>query len=406
MQKLLHFLSYHNAMPVTLGIIFLGAGGAFAATNPEVVYSEQQTVLSVDNTYLVGKDLAAFTPRVLITGVTEDDEHYYVAFDFTTIDIIDYVWQDTVKKETLTVAKALLGQYGDLGLYATRQLSERIDGELKRLRETQEIEKTMVSQKAVATAYSGLVGKFLDDTMEVLPGYTPVVAPPIVFENAGQVAGAAQSTAGVAAPQSSGGGPQVQILGYDPSFVPLRASYADLGAMITSRADMNYGVHYYVDGAKVGAVEIDTSTTTTYTIRYEVERATTGEKGSATRRVIVYDPANPPAELSQPRTFNTPVVEIERVSPSVETVEEPTPPPSQEIPGEPPVVTPLEGEAQNPPPAEEEPQHAELAPPAQEAPREAATSTDLAPSVAETPNENPVQEAAAAAATTTAESTQ
>ena len=64
MKNLLHFLQYHNAIPITLGIIFLGAGATFAATNPEAIYSSTQEVVAVDNTYIVDKDLSTYTPRV------------------------------------------------------------------------------------------------------------------------------------------------------------------------------------------------------------------------------------------------------------------------------------------------------------------------------------------------------
>jgi hypothetical protein len=178
MQRIMHFLRYDNAVPIVLGIVFLGATGAYAATNPDAIYSETQEVLSVDNTYIVEKDLSGYTPRVEITGVTEDDLNYYVAYRFSTIDVQDYVWQDVVKDERLQVEKQFLGSSLDLGLYATKQLKELIDNELARLTEVQAAERTRVSQKVVATAYGGLIGTFLDETTEALPGYTPVVTPP------------------------------------------------------------------------------------------------------------------------------------------------------------------------------------------------------------------------------------
>ena len=75
----------------------------------------------------------------------------------------------------MTVAKgAIVGR--DLGLYVTEQLKQVIDHEIAYLTEVQDIERKQVSQKVVAVAYSGLVGAFLDDRTEVLPGYTPVVS--------------------------------------------------------------------------------------------------------------------------------------------------------------------------------------------------------------------------------------
>ena len=66
MQRFLHFLSYNNAVPIAVSVVILGAGGAFAATDPQAIYSAQQRVVAVDNTYIANKDLSSFTPRVEI----------------------------------------------------------------------------------------------------------------------------------------------------------------------------------------------------------------------------------------------------------------------------------------------------------------------------------------------------
>ena len=177
-MSVLNLLQYHNAVPVALSIALLGAGGVFAATNPGAIYSAQHDILSIDNTYLANEDLSTYTPVVHIGVVTEDEEFYYVAYAFSTVDLTDYVWRDVTKNEVMKVSKADLGPYRDLGLYVTEQLTQIIDRELGRLRETQEIERRNVSHKVVATAYSGLVGLLLNDETEELPGYTPVVLPP------------------------------------------------------------------------------------------------------------------------------------------------------------------------------------------------------------------------------------
>src|SRR3989339_462099 len=117
MKSFFHFLQYNNAVPITFGILFLGAGGAFAAANPEVILDTQQHVISIDNTYIANKNLNAFTPKVRVTSVKEDDEYYYVAYVFSTIDLMDSVWQNVDKDLVLKVSKIALGQYRDLGLY-------------------------------------------------------------------------------------------------------------------------------------------------------------------------------------------------------------------------------------------------------------------------------------------------
>jgi hypothetical protein len=289
------FLSYHNAVPIAVSIVVAGTGAAFAATNPESIYSQQQMVLSVDNTYIVGKDLSAYSPRTQVVAVTEDEENYYVEYTLHTIDLADAVWRDVVKQKQMKVAKALLGQYGDLGLHVTRQLKENIEQEAQRLRNTQEIERRNVSQKVVATQDGGLIGKMLDTTTETLPGYTPVVTPPPAPPAPSEsVAAAAASGSGAQtpapAPQPTGA-PTVEVLGNNPARVPVGSAYSDLGAAITGPTpeDQALGIIVSVDGVHVQTPSIDTSAPREWVIRYEVTNAS-GQTGYAERRVIVYDP--------------------------------------------------------------------------------------------------------------------
>lgn len=170
------FLQYNNAVPIALTVLVLGGGSAFAATDPAAVYSAQQQVVSIDNTYIANKDLSTYSPQAQITGVTEDTDNYYVAYDFSTIDLVNSTWQDTTKQLTLKVSKDSLAGT-DLGLYVAEQLKQNVDAEVERLKNTQEIEKKNVTQKVVATVYGGLIGKMLSASTETIPGYTPVIAP-------------------------------------------------------------------------------------------------------------------------------------------------------------------------------------------------------------------------------------
>src|SRR3989344_575013 len=201
MRALVNFIKYNNLVPITLGVIFLGSGAAFAASDPQAIYNAQQEVVSVDNTYIVGKDLSAYTPRVQITGVTEDGDNYYVSYVIATIDLNGYRWQDVQKAEVMRVSKPDLGPYRDLGVYVTQQLKQIIERELAYLGNVQEKERRQVSQAVVATTYGGLVGQFLDSTKETLPGYEPVVKPPV------EVAGQPSSGGGSDGSSSTGSGP-------------------------------------------------------------------------------------------------------------------------------------------------------------------------------------------------------
>ncbi len=173
-----NFIKYNNAVPIAIGLIFLGAGGTFAATNPDAIYSTTQTVQSVDNTYITNVDIESYPFKVGVTSVTEDDENYYVTYTLGTIDIVDYVWQDVLKKGSMSVSKAML-RGRDLGLYVEKDLADLRNSEKRRLLATQEIERTNgITQKTIATAYSGLVGKFISPKNEEFPGYRPVAKDP------------------------------------------------------------------------------------------------------------------------------------------------------------------------------------------------------------------------------------
>jgi hypothetical protein len=90
----------------------------------------------------------------------------------------------------------------------------------------------------------------------------------------------------------------LQVLGAVPALIPAKSQYVDLGAVITDYRLANYGIHYRVNGAEVQSVQIDTSTTSEWMIGYEVFDGTS-VVASASRKVIVYDPAKGPPDIPQ-----------------------------------------------------------------------------------------------------------
>ncbi|MCE9541449.1 DUF5011 domain-containing protein [Candidatus Kaiserbacteria bacterium] len=304
-MSVVKFLTYNNAVPIAVSLMLLGAGGAFAATDPGAIYSSDQQVLSIDNTYIANKDLSTYSPQIQITSVTEDTDNYYVAYKFSTIDLSDSVWQDVTKDRTLTVSKAMLGQYRDLGVYVTQQLKENVDSELVRLRETQDIERKNVTQKAVATVYGGLVGKMLNASTETLPGYVPVVTEP---DPSLAVAQNPQTPDGQTPAQQTSGNASlaIQILGNNPAQIPLHSSYSDLGAIATDQQNDVIRIETYLNGAKTTQVQIDTTATSTWIVKY-VALDPNNNSVSAERTVIVYDPVTgPPVPASQVVNGSTP----------------------------------------------------------------------------------------------------
>ncbi len=321
MTPLLHFFQYHNAVPVALGILILGGTGVFAATNPEAIYSQQHEVLTVDNTYLVGKDLSSYSPRAVITAVTEDENDYFVEYEFHTIDVDEYVWKDVIKKVTMQVSKTDLGEYRDLGLYVTQQLRQVIEREASRLSKTQENARSAVTQLTVATSYGGLIGKFLDDSTETLPGYTPVVQPQVAAAAAvfGPADGSGNGSTSNEAGSTSASGLKIglQLLGNNPARIPLGASYADLGAVLVDPYQTNAGVYMRINGVeKATWTGIDTSTTTAHSIEYSATDPG-GAVITVRRIVLVGDAANPGGEVSEAgnvRPAAPPQVESENVN--------------------------------------------------------------------------------------------
>ena len=162
-KKLTYFIKYHNAFPIALSVILLSSGAALAASPQarDAIISENTTVRSVDNSYIIGVDLNAYNPKLRIISVKEDDSNYYVSYIYDTISINDYVWKKYKTNETLTVSKKALGNK-DLGLYVAKEISEVINREDVYIRKVQNIEKNKgVTKKIATTEYSGLVGKML-----------------------------------------------------------------------------------------------------------------------------------------------------------------------------------------------------------------------------------------------------
>ena len=193
----------------------------------------------------------------------------------------------------MRVAKAMLGDTIDLGLYVTDELGEVVAAELERLKETQALERRQVTTRTIATEYSGLVGKFLDPTIDELPGYVPLVTPPEPAQ-----AAAAGSTGGIPASSASQsrGAPVLTVLGDNPARVPRDGAYRDLGVAVSGGRG-TVTVRAYVNGGPeraVGSIVVDTSFDRVWHIRYEASDGE-GNVGSAERYVLVGDAQMPGA---------------------------------------------------------------------------------------------------------------
>lgn len=84
--------------------------------------------------------------------------------------------------------------------------------------------------------------------------------------------------------------PVIAINGSNPAHITVGASYADLGATETDNVDKNLGLKYFLNGALVSNIVLDTSVAATDTIDY-VATDSAGNTATSTRTVIVEAPA-------------------------------------------------------------------------------------------------------------------
>jgi hypothetical protein len=177
MQKIIHFIKYHNAFSIMVFVVFIAFNVGLAASPEfrENFVNRQETVQSVDNSALVLANLSAFNFQPKIKSISEDDNNFYVVYSYKTLIIDNYVWQEKEKENTLVVNKRGL-EGRDLGLYVAEELSEMINYEISYLKRVQQMEKEKgITQKKITIQYSGLIGKMLSPKEQVFPGYQPLI---------------------------------------------------------------------------------------------------------------------------------------------------------------------------------------------------------------------------------------
>jgi len=103
-----------------------------------------------------------------------------------------------------------------------------------------------------------------------------------------------QSGFGTSATSSPNTPPVISINGENRAIVHVGDTYADLGATITGpQADLNLGVHLFLNGSPVDAIQLDTTAAATDTIDY-VATDSAGLTSTSTRTVII-QPAQSPS---------------------------------------------------------------------------------------------------------------
>ena len=199
MKSWFDFIQYNNAFLVLLVIGIIAFGGLTFASEEvrdatiggQKVYAE-----GVDNTILLQQDFDQFNMDFKITGIVEDEEQYVVAYSYIDFDLVSStnadngavtnsresnatnnhefanVWQFVEKQASRKIDKPFRQ---DLGLYLAEQLRQEATARLKELKNLQAEERAKGETKIVqVTEYSGLIGKVLDLSAAVFPGYEPV----------------------------------------------------------------------------------------------------------------------------------------------------------------------------------------------------------------------------------------
>jgi hypothetical protein len=211
LDKIIHFIKYHNAFTIGLALLFVFSGVIFASEDAREAALGKKVVTQggIDNSWILAADLDNFDFQMTVQGVKEDVKNYYVDYSYRTLGIQGNAWREVLEEDTLSVSKEAIGGR-DLGLYVQEELGEIIDSQLAYLREVQELEEnkgqTFVQE---TTEYTGLIGLVLNPQTKTLPGYEPVVKPPQTNQIVSQEPAASQMSEAEPHSGSEGGSASV-----------------------------------------------------------------------------------------------------------------------------------------------------------------------------------------------------
>ena len=256
----------------------------------------------VDVSKILNLNLDKFDTKLQISEITEDEENFYITYQYITLAVEDRAWKEVVKKKNISINKNILGS-NDLGVYLSEELAEVIDTEIIYLKEVQEIQKiknakeTVLakkeSERMVASSYSSLIGKVLDINKNDFGDYEPIVKEEDLEETTAiseiskkEETVVKEEVALVEDKTTSAGvidneAPLVVIQGNNPALIQLGSSYVDLGAKVIDNISEGLGI-------KVGGDVVDTSTKGSYFVTYTATDEA-GNVATATREVIVYN---------------------------------------------------------------------------------------------------------------------
>lgn len=180
MKPIIDFIKYHNSVSIGFALFMLASGAMAASPDVrEVLYNTETTPKSADNSFLLNIDLDRSDFGLVILDIQEDEENYYVGYQYNTVKVQEYSWRPTSIQNSLIIAKSALGRQ-DLGEVVAHELGQLMDREYNYFKDAQKIERAKGPiKKVVTTKYAGLIGALLDPKDKVFEGYEPVVAPTV-----------------------------------------------------------------------------------------------------------------------------------------------------------------------------------------------------------------------------------
>lgn len=178
-SQLVSFLSYHNAVPIVISVLFVGGASAFAATATGVLPMPALTTPSapesvhVDTSALLAANVDTFAFSPTVTDVVETDTEYTVSYSLQTLAPQGDAWAPFRKTGEFSVAKYALPDTGLQG-YVVQKLQDIENGERQYLARAQDTEKELAAKQRAqsASAFASLVGLALNQ----IP--VPIVAKP------------------------------------------------------------------------------------------------------------------------------------------------------------------------------------------------------------------------------------
>jgi len=173
LKKVTNFLKYNNAALLLALAVFLVGSSVFAAPlAKDALGAKSTSIKGTDNTVLLLTKLDIFDMKYKVEAVTEDIDFYYVKYTYRNLEIKDNAWQEIGREATIKVTKKL---QEDLGQYIASQLKDEYAARIAELTSAKEQAlQTGPEKRQEVTEYSGLIGKVLDVSKEVFPGYEPV----------------------------------------------------------------------------------------------------------------------------------------------------------------------------------------------------------------------------------------